>query len=133
MVSEEANLAFDLTIHERLIRKTHQSSWASVFIDDLKGWAREQFKEAKQTLRDDTGPSRDRHLHAHRRILAILEQEIDLLQQGVEDSAAARLTWPPDAYLRHCICTGSAIITGAEYALPFAISCCLALITIHLG
>lgn len=115
MATDEANLAFDLTIHEHIVRKAHQSSWATVFVHDLKEWACDEYKETKPVLRNDTGPSRERHLHAHCRRLAILEQEIDLLQQGLEDSATSGFTWSPDSYLRHSICVGTSIITGAEY------------------
>lgn len=118
MAEDEAQLALDLSLNEKAARKTYHDSWVSEFIKDLKRWALDEYKEAGRTLRDDTGPFRERHLHAHRRLIAIFEQEIDLLQQGIEDSAAASLTWPVDAYIRHSVCSGTAIITGAECVYP---------------
>lgn len=121
MAAEEAQIALDLSFHERNLRRDHPNSWVIHFTKDLRTWLAEESRSARQTLKTDHGQFRERNLHAHRRIMAIYCQEIDLLEQGAEDAASASDSLPADMYYCHAISAGTAIIAGARLvSLPYS-------------
>lgn len=103
-------------LHARL------DAWASEYVKALRELAEEEHKAAlKLRCRSfDLGnpPRFLVRLHRHKRHLACLRQEIELIEQAINDGAHGEDVSDPCIYLKHAIQTGSAIITGARYVSP---------------
>lgn len=109
MVVAESQLALDLSLLEDDLRQAHES-WAPYFLSTLSDWIQTELLQAEETRAVDHGPSRHQNIHAHRRLIASLCQERDLVHQamarGHEDAV--------EQYLQDAIFRGNAILNGAR-------------------
>lgn len=118
MLYEETDLAMNLHFKQlEQVRKTDNDSWVFGYLEELKELADEEHKAASRLRRRalDRGnpPAYLVHVHRHRRRLACIRQEMDLIEQAVKDAASGEDLQDMCIYLKHAIQTGSAIITGA--------------------
>lgn len=120
MLVAESQLALDLSLLEEDLRQAHDR-WVPYYRSTLNDWVQTEVLKAEETRDTNHGPSRDQNLHAHRRVIASLCQERDLLHQAVargHDDYA-------EQYLQDATFRGHTILTGARCVNPriASISC----------
>lgn len=123
MLYEETTLALDLHFVqlEQSRKEAGNWGWVSGYLAELRNLLEEEAKASSRLRRRalDLGnpPPYMVRLHRHRRHLACIEQEIDLIEQAVTGDANGETITDPCVYLKHAIQSGSAIITGAQCVL----------------
>lgn len=123
MLFEETTLALDLHfVQLEQIRKHGTDDWTHGYLVELKKMVDDECKATSRLRRRalDLGnpPAYVVRLHRHRRHIACLQQEMDLIEQAVNDTVNDGDVLDVCLYLKHAIQTGSAIITGAWYSSP---------------
>lgn len=119
MLYEETDLAMNLHFKQfEQVRTANGNSWVPGYLEELKSLLEEELKAASRLRRCalDRGnpPAYVSHVHRHRRRLACVRQEMDLIEQAFNDAASGEDIQDMCIYLKHAIQSGSAIITGAR-------------------
>lgn len=119
MLFAETVLALDLHRLQLEHQRTHaEGKWIDSYLAELRKLGEDELRAANQLRRIalDHGnpPSYLVLIHQHRRRIACLQQEIDLLQQAVQDVETGQKVPDLCIYFKHAIQTGSAVITGAR-------------------
>lgn len=117
MLYAETQLALELHTLEGNFRNRHGDwEWGPLYIEKLKEWVFEEKLESTKTrhlaLDKMNPPYLLRRLHGHRRLMACLLQEIDLVEKAMEDRGE-RDAVGPLAYVQDAVNRGTAIIAGA--------------------
>ncbi|EIM79074.1 uncharacterized protein STEHIDRAFT_164031 [Stereum hirsutum FP-91666 SS1] len=116
MKEREAELMLKLSFLDSEMKNQNESAdgWVQLFLDDIQRLISQELAKVHSTLAEDHVPFRDRQLHAHRRHIAALHQQRDLLEQGMEDHKRYLQMEAPDGYLLHCYRSGDGISNGAR-------------------
>lgn len=132
MLYEETTLALDLHFLELEHRRSKaKEGWVPGYLEALRKLAEEEQKASNKLRRRslDLGdpPAYVVRLHRHRRHLACIRQDIDLIEQAVTDASNGEDLADVCLYIKHAIQNGSAIITGASYvSIPLYLFICVA-------
>lgn len=109
MIVAETQLSLNLSLLEHDLRQAHES-WVPYFRSTLSDWIQTELLRAEETRNSNLGPTQHHDIHAHRRYIASLCQERDLLHQSVvrghEDVA--------EQYLQDAVFRGNTILSGAR-------------------
>lgn len=129
MIYEETDLAMNLHFKQfEQVRTASGNSWVPSYLKELKSLSDEELKAASRLRRRalDRGnpPAYLSHIHRHRRRLACIRQEIDLIEQAFNDAASGENIEDMCIYLKHAIQSGSAVITGARSVSTLLCSGC---------
>lgn len=119
MLYAETDLALNLHFLQLEHSRSRSDDWVSEYLEALSKLAESEHKAANHLRRralDLGNPPRFLvRLHRHRRHLACVKQEIDLVEQAAMDVDNGNDIEDPFIYLKHAIQTGSAVLTGAQY------------------
>lgn len=120
MVFAETELALELHMLQREFQKQEAGfTWSSAYADHIRTLIEDErkatFASRRRAFDEQHPPSSLLRLHQHRRHLASLQQELQLIQQAISDMENGMDILDPCIYLKHAIQSGSAIITGARY------------------
>lgn len=125
MLYAETELALELHTLEANHRTLHgDTAWGPSYISKLEEMIEEEELLARKSRRlalDKLNPPYLlRRIHGHRRYIACLLQEIDLVGKAMEDSDEPNVT-DPSYYIQDAVNRGTAIIVGAPYvSLPLS-------------
>lgn len=119
MLYAETELALELHTLEANHRKLHgDAGWGPPYIAKLEQMVEEEELLARQSRRlalDKLNPPYLlRRIHGHRRYMACLLQEIDLVGMAMDDSDEPAVT-DAACYIRDAVDRGTAVIVGAPY------------------
>lgn len=115
MLYGETQLALDMHNLERELRSKHGvNGWARPYLQTLEGWLKDEldlaYKARDRAVQkgDAQGEQQLLTLHAHRRYIACIAQDHDLISQAVKKSEE------PTDYIDDAVSRRTAIIVGAS-------------------
>ena len=120
MLYAETELALDLHFLQlQHQRQNTEGIWVLGYLEELRKLAENELQAATKLRRRsfDLGdpPAYLVRLYRHKRHLACIRQEIDLLEQAVKDAENGEDLGDVCIYIKHAIQNGSAVITGSRY------------------